>query len=169
MTDELVQIIDSSNTPVLASVRPVRVSVLRPSKSFEHPVEDGDTVVDGKVILPVEINYPAIFEAKNYRDTYRQVDRYFNNSEFFTIQTKAAVFRNMYITQIPHEESPEMFNTVSMALTFKEARLATSQLVELPQAAVRDKSDSSTVERGEVSGSYLKQGFAGLVNLFTGG
>ena len=149
---ETVQILNASGVPVLQNAVPVKVGVIRPSKSFEHPVEDGSTIVDGKVVTPVEISYSVVLKPENYKDVYRQVERYFLNNDFFSVQTKAGVFGKMYLTGIPHEEAPDMFNTIPMTLSFKEAMIAVSQLVKLPITETKDESDASTQDRGEVEG-----------------
>ncbi|MCK5644690.1 MAG: hypothetical protein KAJ19_28080 [Gammaproteobacteria bacterium] len=149
---DVVGIFDEDFNQVFPNARPLKATVNRQSKSFEHPVEDGQTVVDDKVILPVEIQFPVILSPENFQDVYAQLVQSFINSDFFIIQTKAGIFENQYLTAVPHEEDSKIANTLAIALSFKEAQVQQAVFGTLPASAVADPQDSSTVDRGEQNG-----------------
>ena len=66
-----------------------------------------------------------------------------------TIQTKTDTYANLYLQDIPHEEDPALFDTITMILQFIETQIATVQVLALPPAAVANPADTSTSERGE--------------------
>ncbi len=159
---DVIGIFDQDFNQVFSNARPLSANVSRPSKSFEHPVEDGQTIVDDKVVLPVEIQFPVILRPENFKSVYNQLSQAFINSDFFIIQTKAGTFTNQYLTAIPHEESSYVYNTLALALSFKEAQIQRAVFGALPLVSVENPQDASTQERGEQNESQQSLGAAGL-------
>ena len=55
----------------------------------------------------------------------------------------------MIISQLPHEESPDQFDTIIVALKFKQAIFVTTNSQALPATAVKNPVQQSTVNTGE--------------------
>jgi len=149
---DVVGIFDENFNQVFSNARPLKASVNRPSKSFEHPVEDGNVIIDDKVILPVEIQFPVILKPEDFQQVYSRLAQAFVNSDFFIIQTRVGTFQNQYLTAIPHEEDSAIANTIAMGLSFKEAQVSEAVFGTLPATSVASSSDASTTERGEQNG-----------------
>jgi hypothetical protein len=60
------------------------------------------------------------------------------------VQTKTGIYSNMWIESLPHEEDPEFYDAVPIALKLKEVLFAIPQRNLSP----RSPQDSSTVDRG---------------------
>jgi hypothetical protein len=50
---------------------------------------------------------------------------------------------------MPHEEDPEQYDAIALALKLKQAQFVTPQFASLPPRQVRNPTNSSTVSRGE--------------------
>lgn len=127
--------------------RPMRLTVIEPSKIMKHPLEDGSTITDHLVIEPIRIEISCIF-VKGYKDTTAQFRSTFEQGKLLTIQTKAKAYDNMVLTDMPHEEDPDFMDILMATLKFEEARFVTPEYGELPASAVKNPKDASTVKRG---------------------
>jgi hypothetical protein len=117
---------------------------------MEHPIETGSIITDHRVILPVEAELSLIMNAAYYQDQYRQIKAAYLAGELFYLHTRTGVFRNMMITDIPHDETPEMFDTITLALKLREVQFVTAQFLPLPPRKVADKTSQSTKDRGQL-------------------
>ena len=127
--------------------RPAKATVMQSAKLAEHPVESGGTIVDNRVILPVEIE--MTFYVTEYESTYARIKTAFLGEELLTVQTLSGVYDNMAIEAMPHDESPESVGVLVMSMKLKEIKLVQAQFQALPPQKVQSKNDASTVNRGE--------------------
>lgn len=136
---------------VFPGARPIKAAVSEGSKVMEHPVETGAVISDHRIILPVEITLSVVLDASYYRDIYNALYQSFLRAEQFIVQTKTGGYRNLIISEIPHDEDPATFDTVAMNLKFREIQFVTAVLVKLPAAKVakKNKAKSSTIDRGQ--------------------
>ena len=134
---------------VFAGARPIKVSIAESAKLMAHPLEDGSNIVDHRIILPIGVSLAVILRADDYRETYQEIRRLFRQSTRLTIQTKTDTYGNLYLQDIPHEESPDLFDTITMIIQLIETQIAVVQVLALPPAAVANPADTSTSERGE--------------------
>lgn len=160
---DVVGIWDQDFRQVFADSRPVKASVVEPSKNMEHPIETGSVITDHRVILPVEIDLSLIMKAATYAAQYGQIRAAFISGELFYVHTRTGVYKNMMITDIPHEESPEMFDTITMALKMREVQFVTAQFLPLPPRKVESKPNQSTKDRGQIQGKTPTTEQAGAV------
>jgi hypothetical protein len=130
------------------TARPMKANVTRQQKIMDHPIESGAIVSDFAIILPVEIELSMLLTGQQYTAMYQEISTYFNTQQLVSIQTKATVFPNMMIQAMPHEETPEMFDVLPLALKFREVQMVTVQYQALPPTAVQTPTDTSTVQRG---------------------
>lgn len=152
---DVVGIFDSSFRQVFIDARPLNVKILENSQLMEHPLETGSTIVDHAVVLPIEIEMALLVVSDNFRDVYQQIRQAWLSKEKFTIQTKTGSYPDMVIMSIPHDETPEMFDAIAMAVKFKEAKFVEPQFESLPPSAVKNKSDSDTKNAGQKQGGPL--------------
>ena len=146
-----VAVYDQNFRQVFGQARPLKASVNETAKAMEHPVESGATITDFRIINPVEINLMMILLPASYRDAYGTIKQFFLNSTLLTVQTKTGTYTNMMITQIPHEEDPNLFDTITLALSLKEVILVEAQYGTLPPQVVASPKDTTTVDKGQTN------------------
>lgn len=147
---DVVGVYDKDFKQVFQRARPVKALVKEESKLMEHPLETGATIVDHRIILPVEIELSLLLQASDYRDTYQEIKQLYLNAEILTVQTRSGTYSNQIIMSMPHDEDPERFECLAVALKLKEAMFVTPEEGEL---APKDKTKSSTADKGNVQGS----------------
>lgn len=143
---DVTAILDADLVQVFERARMIRAEVLPESKVMEHPLEDGASVVDHRIILPVVINLSMVLASQDYAAVYNQIRDFFLRAELLTVQTRIGSFSNMLIEKMPHDENADIVDGVLLAVTLKEAQFAEAQFVQLKVARPRD---SNTVKRGE--------------------
>ena len=116
---DVVAILDGF-TQILQNARPLKASCRQSSRICDHPLEDGQPISDYSIILPAEIDYPVIVPAKYYRSTYQQILQLFQTKQVLTVQLKTGNFVNMVITDIPHEETAQMFDAFQMTIKLRQ-------------------------------------------------
>lgn len=146
---DVVAIFDQNFRPLFATARPIKATVKEDSKLMEHPLETGATIIDHTIILPYEIELSLILKRGEYRDVYERIRQSFLNRDIVLVQTKTALYDNMIIQSMPHEEEPELFDTIALALKLRHVQIVQAQFAKLPPRAVRNPSNASTVDRGQ--------------------
>jgi len=129
---------------VFPRARPIKAVVKEEAKVMEHPLENGSSIIDYRIIQPIEIDLSMILQPADYRNTYLQIKQFFLSATLLVVQTRSGVYSNMLISSLPHEEDPSIYNTIPIALTLKETLFANTQVSFSP----RDPKNSSTVKRG---------------------
>ena len=141
-----VQVMDVNGNQVFRNARPVKATVKENSRSMEHPVETGAVVTDHRIILPIEIELSLILASNDYQQVYSVIRNLYLNATLLTVQTKAGVYTNQFITDMPHEEDPEMYQALTIALKLKQVLFTTSfSQAFMPENPV----DASTVNKGQ--------------------
>lgn len=151
---DVVGIFDSEFRQLVPEGRPIKATVTEPSKVMEHPLEDGATVADHRVFMPVEIEMtllvpPEVFQ--RLRAIYRQ-------TETVTIQTNSGSYDSMVIETLPHDVTPDAFDMLPVAAKFREVQFVAAQFQSLPPRAVGKSANgnasrnASTAKKGEQSG-----------------
>ena len=134
---------------LFTGARPLKATISESAKLLTHPLEDGGNIVDHRIILPIGISLSCILDAETYRETYQEIRRSFRQSMRLTVQTKTDTYTNLYMQDIPHEEDPALFDTITMIVQLIEALTTDVQIQALPPQAVLSANDASTAERGE--------------------
>ena len=146
---DVVAIFDKNFNQVFENARPIKAMVNEDSKVMEHPIETGSVITDRQVFLPVAIELSMILTPDSYRDTYQQIKQLWRRGEILTVQTRTDTYFNMLIQKPPHDEDPELFDVIALALSLKEAQFVTAQYGTLPASKVANKTDASTVQKGQ--------------------
>lgn len=149
---DVVGVFNADNfSQVFVNARPMRCTVGEHARAMEHPLESGQIITDYRIILPVEIDMPVVVNNTFYRDTYQQIRQLYQNSTLLSVQTRSAIYDNMIIASMPHEEDPERYDVLTIKLHFKEVQ------IPLPASdfAPADPADNSTQQLGEQSGSTI--------------
>lgn len=143
---DVVAVLDANFAQVFEKARAIKATILRASKAMEHPLETGATVTDHRIILPVSVELSMILSSADYRAVYQQVRDLFTKGSLLTVQTRVDSFPSMLIEKMPHDETPELFDGVALALTLKEAQFVQPQFSALKVARPKD---TSTAKRGQ--------------------
>lgn len=115
-----VGIFDSNYKQLFPDAQIVKIDPRRTSKMMEHPIESGSIITDFKVINPTIINVSMMITSKNYKSVYASIENAYKNSTSLIVQTNARVFKNIVISDMPHSEDPDHYNSLMMALSLKE-------------------------------------------------
>jgi hypothetical protein len=142
---DVVAVYDSNFTQIFPNARPLKVTVKEDAKLMEHPLETGAIITDHRIVLPIEIEISFFLGAEDYRNTYRIIKQYYLNATLLTVQTRSGIYNNQLIASLPHEEDPAQYDTLMMAVSFKQVQFATAQFSLTP----RNPTKTSTVNRGE--------------------
>jgi len=143
---DVVAVLNSSFEQVFEDARAIKATIMRASKAMEHPLETGATITDHRIVLPVNIELALILSSADYRAVYQQVRDLFIAGELLTVQTRVDSFSSMLIEKMPHDETPEMFDGVALALSLKEAQFVQPQFSTVK---VEKPKNSTTVKGGQ--------------------
>jgi len=171
---DIVAVYNSTDDQVFADAIPMKASINPQSKPMEHPLESSVVITDHRVILPVEIRLQMIIPGGRYIEVYAQIKSAFDAADILQVNTKAAIFENMLIVGMPHEENPEKFDAIEIEISLKETLFASLSVVLLTEDQVENPVQSSTNERGvqnpiEPDASLAARGFDALANAVGGG
>lgn len=150
---DVVAVFDDGFNQVFADGRPIKANVNEYSKVMEHPVETGIVITDHIVEQPTEIELSVFLISKgniqDYRSVYQQIKQLKKSGTLLTVQTRTDSYPNMIITDMPHDESPDMFDAIMVAIKLRSVILVTPQYGKLPPSSVSNKANSDTVKKGE--------------------
>lgn len=131
------------------TARPAKANITRDAKIMEHPIETGSIRQDFMIIQPVTIELSLMLLGNEYQPVYQQIKQYFMTGTPVSIQTKADVFPDMVIQAMPHEETPDMFDAIPLAVRLREVQQFTVQYQALTSTQVSQPADQSTVDAGQ--------------------
>lgn len=145
---DVVAITGAGFVPMFTEARPLTASVFELADIMEHPLETGAVIADHIVFKPIEIELPLVCVGEiAYRSTYALIRATFNAGTLLTIRTRTGSYPNMVITDLPHEETPDVFDGIAMRVRLREARFVTPK-TGLSNEQVQDSKQSSTLNRG---------------------
>lgn len=142
-----------TSAQVFARARPMQARVFERSALMEHPLEDGTVIADHKVADPTEIDMPLfVTDTAELPEIFEEIRQLYDAGALLLVQTRAASYDNMVITEIPHEESGDTLGSLTIGLRLRQARfvqprfggLAAKQVEPSPKM----KPKASTVKRG---------------------
>lgn len=146
-TMDVVAVLDDGFAQVFRDARPMKAAVKEEAKLMEHPLEDGSVVTDHMVIQPVEIELSMTLIPETYRETYKEIKEMFRQGKILTVMTRADTYANMIIQGLPHDEVPEIFDTVILSLNLKEVTIVRPEFTAVYKA--KAPAQSKTEDRGE--------------------
>ncbi|EBW5579129.1 hypothetical protein PL246_09500 [Salmonella enterica] len=153
---DVVAVLDSSFRQVFPDARPVKATIKEEAKAMQHPVENGASVVDHRVILPVEIKLSLILAGDAYRDVYQQIRQYWLRGDLLSVQTMTGTYQNMMISGMPHDETPELIDSIPMEISLIEEKIAATKFSSSSgggaKGAPSSPRDSPTTPRGQQQG-----------------
>ncbi len=128
---------------------------------YTHPLENGRSLVDHRIIQPVTIDLKVLLIDNttllggalggNFftraRDVYEQIRKVFLAGTLLRIQTRTATYSNQVIQSMPHEETSAMFDGVALNFNASEILFESANVAFAPA----DETNSDTVGRGKIN------------------
>lgn len=146
---------DTDFRQVFINSRPMHGEIVETSKIMQHPVETGVVLSDHHIINPIRINLQLIVNSAYYAQDYQQMRTAFINATNLTVQTKTAVYPNMIIADMPHQETPDSYDSVVISLNLQEVLFVAPVTVSPAPAPANyspeNPDDSNTVQTGQQS------------------
>lgn len=146
---DYVAIFDQDFNQLFVNARAIKATVKEEAKLMEHPLETGATIVDHRIILPVEIELSLILRSDNYQDVYHQIRDYYYNSTLLIVQTRSGIYTNQLIQSMPHAEDPTQYDVLTLALTTKQVQFVIAEYGTTPA----NPSNTNTSDRGAQNGT----------------
>jgi len=125
---------------------------------YKHPLETGKSITDHRIIEPVAIEFkmvivdaPSILEliSDNFtvlaRDVYTQIREFFIAGTLLSIQTRTGTYRNQIIQAMPHEESSDIFDGITLSFNSSELQVEEGTVSFVPF----DDTKENTIKRGK--------------------
>ncbi len=142
---DVVGIFDINFNQLFADGSPIKATIKDEATFFKHPLESSAVRTDHIIFNPVQIQLAVMLTGEEYRNVYQQIKTAYRGQTQLIVQTKTDTYENMYIQSIPHDEDPDLFDAVIMALTLQETQISVSRFDFIPESlANRD-----TVNRGQ--------------------
>lgn len=147
---------------IFKDARAIKAVVKEQSKVMEHPIETGAIISDHRIVLPIEIELNVILNSSSYQDTYKAIRSYYLNGTLLVVQTKTSIYEDMILSGIPHEETPDHYDVISLSLMLRQALF----VAPISNIAPKNPTDSPTTDRGQQGISNTN---ATLIALAVGG
>lgn len=116
-----------------------------------HPLETGSSVMDHRIIEPLQCTLSLMATKSTYRDLYSAIRAVHENSRLVNIHTRTRVCRNMAITAMPDEQNPDMYDALAIDITFEEMVFVTPSQGTMTSENTRNKADANTIQQGQKS------------------
>lgn len=143
---QFVAVLDSSFNLLFERASLIKAAVSRTSKAMEHPLENGASIVDHRIIQPVIVELSMLVVGEAYQVVYQQIRDVFLAGTLLIVQTRVDSFKSMMIEKMPHDESAEKFDGATLTLTLKEALFVETKFTQLKVARPRN---ANTIDRGQ--------------------
>lgn len=125
---------------------------------MQHPVETGASVVDHRVIQPVEIKISIILPSGVYRDVYQQIRQIWLRGDLLSVQTRVGTYQSMMIAGMPHEETADINDAIPMELNLVEQKIAETKFAAGASGSPSSPRDGPTNGRGQQQGGTPSEG-----------
>lgn len=149
---DVLAVLDKDLNQVFPGVRPIKATIREEAEPMEHPLETGALITDHRIILPVDIELSTVVAAEDYREVFRQVKDIYLRGDLLTVQTRTDSYPSMLITGIPHEETGDMQDGITLILILREAKFVSAEFKDMKVAStpkMRAAKNTDTVKRGE--------------------
>jgi len=145
---DVVAILDSSNNPVMVGAQFMRATVSDISRLMEHPIETGSVIADHIVFEPIEIDLPVMLTGPNTKALYYELHALYLAGAKLIVQSRVDQYGFMVLTEMPHEESPDVADGIVVQVRLREAVFVTATYGGLAPVQVKSKPQASTKKKG---------------------
>lgn len=138
---DVIGVYDQNFNQLFRQARPMKASIKMSAKIADHPVETGSIISDNRVIQPIRIELPLVFQPNQqipvptfnyYLQTYNEMLSVYNGLKTVIVQTKTGLYKDFLIEEMPHEESPDHYDTITMILKLRQILFVKSKTSALP-------------------------------------
>lgn len=153
---DIIAVLDQeSMTQIFRDARPVKATVRETARVMDYPIETGAILSDHRISNPTEIEMICLIPSKAYSSAYPVIRNAWVNATLLSVQTRLGTYRNMIISDLPHEEEPDIFNAVTISIKFREVIYSAPSSIASPQPlanfAPANPAYESTVNSGLLS------------------
>ena len=113
---------------IVTDANVMKASINTQSRVFKHPLADGSTIIDHRILLPIEIELALVITNKRrffgnavsfddpspsvLRNNYNTLLEYYTSGRLVGVQTRATYYPNLLIRALPHQETTEGYNGI---------------------------------------------------------
>ena len=146
---DVVAVLDADLNQLFPEARPIKATVKEEAKAMEHPLETGAMTVDHRVLLPIEIELQCLLTREEYAETFQREKDVYLAADLCTVQTRVDSYDDMLIIAMPHEESSDMQDGVTLIVQLRHVLFVTAEFRDLPKVKPTNPKNSATKQRGE--------------------
>ncbi len=151
----IVGLFNEDEEELISSRSPVTINESLTSKYLMHPREDGTSIIDHRVIVPMTISMDYVFTQRSYQDDWNRVVSAFYNAEKLLVRTKTLLHDNMYIRSLPTKNSNRVFNGVMVTINLIQTLIVKPNEEGFTTNDVANPTDSDTIDRGTQTPDYV--------------
>lgn len=130
---------------VLNNLQISRIAVEIQKKMFEHPLENGATIVDYEVLEPKKATIQAYISNED-NTTLTELERLYIEGTRLRVRAENRIMDNMVLASLPYEITGSMIDKTLYSIAFKQADFVMPQYVGMSKA--KKKSNTSRVNSG---------------------
>ncbi len=156
----MIALFDKNHGQLFPDAQIVKMRVIENAKMMQHPVESGTVITDYKVVMPAQIILTIYLVRGAYRNTFAMIHRAYLKSTEMSLQDRAHYYSKLVISEMPHEESAEVFDGIILTLHLTEVLTVKPKSVTITKA--RKAKHTPTKSRGSIQpkkSSLLLQAF----------
>lgn len=162
---DLVAVLNENLNQVFEGAYITTANIAEESQVMSHAVETGATIVDEIVLQPISITLSVTLNPNNYRSIYQEIKQAYLSRALLTVQTKADSYSSMVIEKIPHDEEPNVFDTITIAISLKEVKFVDTQYEEFKLDNIKNSSNASSKKRGNINCPVYEPGSNNVVDI----
>jgi len=138
---------------LFVNARPLKASVREVSSVMSHPVEDGTVNSDHKIDEPLSIEMTMLLTSSDFNSVYSAISSVRKEATNLIVQTRVSSFSNMIIKSMPHEETADVQEGVTMVLSLEQVTVVSATAVISPLFP----KNSTTVDAGKQQGTETNE------------
>jgi hypothetical protein len=150
LSQDAIAVLDADTlNPIFQLASPMQVTVREISKILSFTAEDGSEKSDHIVYLPVEVDIPFLL-TEDMRNVYAAFKQAWKTQKSLVVQTRVDTYSGMLIYEMPHDENAEQGASTVVQVKMRVFDTIKPEFGSLPPAKVANKSQASTVKKGQV-------------------
>lgn len=130
---------------VLSQLQIARIGIEIQKKVFEHPLENGATIVDYEIQEPKKATLQAYIAVDDIT-TLAELEELYLRGTLLRVRAENRIIDNMIISSQPYEITGGMLDKSLYSISLKEADFIDPQYVSMP--AAKNKKNTSRVNSG---------------------
>lgn len=143
--------LDADGNQVLETVA-IIAAQMSPSVTFsQHKLENGMVVTDNKIVNQTLVSVQIILQSEDYVEIYNEIKTLYEATTNFTLMDRVDFYDDMYLEDMPHEESADIANTIALTLNFRQQQFASVTTGALTADDVEEPADVDTTSSGSKS------------------